>query len=72
MITKRDNPFNQFRNSEARAFFQDELIHRGIWTTCLNCEHWDQAPRICQQYQSTPPDHVIVVGCPAWQETIPF
>lgn len=65
-----DKPFNAMEYNPLRAKFQEELLRRGIWSSCVNCEHWSAT--YCTKYNSTPPTDVLVVGCPEWQEVIPF
>lgn len=63
-----------------------ELIIHAIVPTCLNCAHTDgaahrvtapvqpkdYAPVICEKYKIQPPIQVVMVGCPAWVQGIPF
>lgn len=52
--------------------FQQKVIEALHWSTCLNCEHWDQKGQRCLHYEQVPPPRVIVTGCKNWLATIPF
>lgn len=55
-----------------RIEFQERVIRSQNWTTCLNCEYWENKANQCSQFNAQPPLEVIVVGCPAWEGEIPF
>lgn len=57
----------------------------GIWKSCLNCENWsenklavklgefvNEENPVCVLANRRPPTEVIVVGCPSWEDCIPF
>jgi len=39
---------------------------------CANCAQYDHNAEICKVYTAKPPCRVIVVGCPDWEDEIPF
>lgn len=41
-----------------------------IATNCGNCE-WREG-NLCKKFNATPPIHVVVVGCEAWDAAVPF
>ena len=61
-----------------------EVVKAGLWQCCLNCEHWKESTTIylgtekidsvfkCNKYNMTPPADVLVIGCAAHVQTIPF
>lgn len=55
-----------------RIDFQERIIRSQNWTTCLNCEYWENEAKRCSQFNAQPPLEVIVVGCPEWLGEIPF
>jgi hypothetical protein len=54
------------RQMEMNTHLQE---HR-IATNCGNCE-W-RSENLCTKFDATPPIQVVVVGCEAWSEAIPF
>lgn len=63
---------------EKDAELRTEMVRRGLWRSCLNCEYWgppaenEQSPSHCMKFGQTPPAEVIVVGCPHYLREIPF
>lgn len=49
-----------------------ELIDRQQVVTCINCIQWNDHDEKCTLAKIRPPARVIVFGCPAWEEDIPF
>lgn len=39
---------------------------------CANCSQYNHNAEICDRYMAKPPCRVIVVGCPDWEDEIPF
>lgn len=39
---------------------------------CANCDHMQVATEVCKIAGERPPLKVLVVGCPRWEEQIPF
>lgn len=60
-------------NSELELIraYQKVLVERGFLITCLNCEHFIDK-KTCSKFQAEPPAEVILYGCPAWDQIIPF
>lgn len=61
--------------------FQTAVIRKGLWQTCLNCDHWSNnsverkainSTEMCFHWKVRPPANVIVVGCSNWQDIVPF
>lgn len=71
-MTSQNSTKPSVTNSPARQHLQQEAVRTFTWTTCLNCEHWQSTGEVCQRYQTRPPAHVIVHGCPEWCYDIPF
>jgi hypothetical protein len=46
------------------------LSRQGAISTCMNCLSWDGEK--CLLAKTTPPPEVLVFGCPAWDNTLPF
>lgn len=62
----------QLKLCETTAAVHRELIERGMFKTCLNCDHKDPKGSTCNLYKAVPPMEVIVYGCNDWIEVIPF
>lgn len=73
------------KTSEIRKEFQEELIKRHVWQTCLNCEHWGSkiipahvtlttavSEPLCKKFDAMPPPSIIATGCKDHELTIPF
>lgn len=46
---------------------------KGLLRSCVNCEHWSGAKtELCSLANQRPPATVIVTGCPAHTDNIPF
>lgn len=54
------------------AMFQTHIDN--ATKTCLNCEHFFEKDELCRfnGINQRPPARVIVTGCPAHQDEIPF
>jgi hypothetical protein len=61
--------------------FQTRALSCAVWHSCINCDHWsnnsverkDSPPtELCHKWRQRPPASVIVVGCPEWQDAVPF
>lgn len=52
--------------------FTEFLMDNGYFTTCLNCDHWQDNPELCKKFNQRPPAKVIVVGCEEHSDSIPF
>jgi hypothetical protein len=54
--------------------YQEALLKKVFWRSCLNCTFWveGQVNTGCGLYRQMPPPKVIVHGCPAWEDQIPF
>jgi hypothetical protein len=46
------------------------LVKQGAVSTCLNCCNWKRGR--CALADTVPPAEVLVFGCPAWDNTLPF
>lgn len=46
------------------------LSRQGAVSTCLNCLHWREEQ--CSLASAVPPPQVLVFGCSAWDNTLPF
>lgn len=46
------------------------LVRQGAVSTCLNCVNWNG--ECCTLAKTVPPPEVLVFGCPAWDNTLPF
>lgn len=65
---------------ESRIDYQKRILFFGVWTSCLNCKHWQaNVPNItpglpdrCMKFNILPPLDVIVMSCVEWIERIPF
>jgi len=73
--TQRDIMLNTLSARIAQQF--PALIKEALdihTKTCVNCYYFINGPDVCTKAapHSTPPAKVIVVGCPAWEENIPF
>lgn len=55
-----------------RVEFHKRLVKLQVVNSCLNCVEWNPKPETCGKYKARPPAEVIVYGCPAWEEDIPF
>lgn len=52
---------------------QELLVARVVWRTCINCENFDKTSEGCRRAKGArPPAEVIVYGCDAWVDDIPF
>lgn len=48
-------------------------VRRGVIRTCINCDNWEKQKEECKLAPGQrPPVIVIVYGCQAWMEEIPF
>lgn len=47
------------------------MVVNGLLPSCLNCELWQEKQEVCEKY-GRPPAHIIVYGCPEWDQMIPF
>lgn len=63
--------------------FQERAVRSQNWTSCLNCEDWQEVTTVkgqedvkkekrCFRYGVVPPPEVLVHGCPEWVGEIPF
>lgn len=66
------DPSNMAAKAELVKEFQDKLIARQYWQSCLNCVHWESQTETCIQFNARPPAPVIVCGCRDYQADIPF
>lgn len=66
------DPEKMKQRAELAAEFQDKLIARQYWQTCLNCVQWDELTETCIQFNARPPAPIIVNGCRDYQSDIPF
>ena len=48
------------------------LVKQGAVSTCLNCVGWEDGKCIAYGQPTLPPPEVLVFGCPAWDNTLPF
>ena len=74
-MTSRKLPAKPLRTQElddARRMVQDHAVKLGHWSTCLNCVHFHRPTAGCTLYNQTPPLEVVVVGCPGWDQEVPF
>lgn len=46
------------------------LVRQGAVSTCMNCVNWKGGR--CALAESVPPAEVLVFGCTAWDNTLPF
>ncbi len=57
----------------ALAVWQLRAIRRGLIRSCINCDSWIRETEGCRIANGLrPPAAVIVIGCDAWEEEIPF
>lgn len=74
---------NQFppRETVAQAYqaLHKDLILHQKFQSCLNCAHWQPAPKgtaqgeVCLLYKARPPAETVVYSCgPGWEGDIPF
>lgn len=74
---------NDQQHQAQRIEFQERIVRSQNWTTCLNCEHWQEVTTVkgqedakkekgCSKYGVVPPPEVLVHGCPEWDGEIPF
>lgn len=53
-----------------------QLVHvvsaERLRPSCITCENFDEPAEICRLAGTRPPARVIVAGCPAFMENIPF
>lgn len=52
--------------------FQQKMIETFNLKTCTNCVDWDKKAEQCGKWKQLPPPSVIVVGCDAHENDIPF
>jgi hypothetical protein len=52
--------------------FQQTLLHKAVWRSCLNCDMFSETQGKCTKFNALPPPHVIVNGCKDWEDDIPF
>lgn len=65
---------------ELLAIFVESLANDGWFTSCLNCHYWNgendkTAPETCGHPDNggrRPPARIIISGCPAHSDTVPF
>jgi len=69
MNTKIDEQRKEAEHETIKKF-QNTLLNRAIWRSCLNCDNWDGSQ--CGKWRMMPPPHVIVNGCKDWEDDIPF
>ena len=50
----------------------DELMDRGLFRSCINCDQWLEHNQLCKLYKALPPAETIVTGCEAHSDIIPF
>lgn len=74
----------QRKRWERNAAWQKEAASSGCLSNCLNCAFWNRPPVQANGVpprpstgcklagDAVPPPEVIVVGCPSWEEDIPF
>jgi hypothetical protein len=66
---------NKQQKLEERAMplWQLRAIRRGLIRTCINCDYWTHDKEECKLAPGQrPPVTIIVLGCDAWMEEIPF
>ena len=76
------NDYQKQRQLEERAMpmWQLRAVRNGVIRTCINCEHWEgnvvNAEKRKEECRlapgQRPPALVLVLGCDAWQQEIPF
>lgn len=67
------HPFKaQIELCDATAKVHRDLLRRGMFRSCLNCDFSDPKSSICKLYNTVPPKEIIVFGCEKWDEVIPF
>lgn len=64
---------NHLGNARTPTMMQREMISSGIWCCCLNCGNFSPSTgcNLSSPVMMPPPD-IIVVGCIAWTDDIPF
>lgn len=55
-----------------RSELHKRLIDAGELTTCLTCAYFERDILGCNLATQKPPLEVIICGCPAWDDLIPF
>ena len=58
-------------DSAAKVFYA-RMIRAGVFPSCINCEYFNHINETCDKVNQRPPAHIIVSGCPEWQQEIPF
>jgi hypothetical protein len=48
------------------------MDNQGLLRTCINCDYWSTKQDWCDKYKAKPPGTVIVTGCNAHTDYIPF
>ena len=71
-VTQRKN--NEVRTSiEITVQGDIPLITTIGLPSCVSCEHFDLEAQVCNKFNNIrPPARVIVEGCEAYEESIPF
>ena len=52
--------------------FKAQLYDAGLFQSCLNCVHFNEASELCGLVNQRPPARVIALGCPQHSDEIPF
>lgn len=63
--------------SDLASILVKYLDEMGMFTSCINCEHWIEGPpdnrqQLCGLFKARPPTKVIVSGCEHHSDNIPF
>lgn len=68
MLTKEERE----QREAATALHHKDMVERGTYPSCVNCEYFDKDKELCSTYKARPPAMVIATACPEWEMEIPF
>lgn len=71
---KNTSDFRRHEIQKAAQVLADAMVKELDVRTrhCANCDLYNHKAEICTKYGTRPPCRVIVVGCPEWEDEIPF
>ena len=63
------NPAREFRE-RMRQIIDEALDEADVWSTCLNCTHFNESAEVCTIAvpPSRPPARVIAFGCASFTD----
>jgi hypothetical protein len=66
MASKQQSNMSTEQVAEEMDQLHKALIDKGVYRSCINCDHREGDTNWCNLFSAAPPINILVFGCNSW------